>query len=88
MVSYTKRGYRNNPITSMKKRHATEQVITILRQADTGKTVQEICRGNNVSEQTFYRWLKKYGNLVVIMGSNQYSLLLAGHLFESMWTVF
>ena len=46
-----------------RKRYTTEQIITILRQADTGKTVQEICRVNNVSEQTFYRWRKKYGNL-------------------------
>jgi len=46
-----------------RKRYTTEQIIAILRQADTGKTVQEICRGNNLSEQTFYRWRKKYGNL-------------------------
>ena len=46
-----------------RKRYTTEQMIVILRQADTGKTVEEICRGNNVSEQTFYRWGKKYGNL-------------------------
>ena len=64
MVSFTERGYRDKQITSMKrKRYTTEQIIAILRQADTGKTVQEICRGNNLSEQTFYRWGKKYGHL-------------------------
>ncbi len=46
-----------------RKRYTTEQIIAILRQADTGKTVSEICRSNNVSEQTFYRWGNKYGNL-------------------------
>ena len=46
-----------------RKRYTTEQIIAILRQPDTGKTVQEVCRGNNLSEQTFYRWRKKYGNL-------------------------
>ena len=46
-----------------RKRYTTEQIIAILRQPDTGKTVQEACRGNNLSEQTFYRWRKKYGNL-------------------------
>ena len=45
------------------KRYTTEQIILILRQADTGKTVQEVYRGNNLREQTFYRWGKKYGNL-------------------------
>ena len=51
IVSFTERGYRD------------KQIIAILRQADTGKTVEEICRSNNVSEQTFYRWGKKCGNL-------------------------
>ncbi len=46
-----------------RKRHTTEQIILILRQVETGKTVEEICRGNNLSEETFYRWGKKYGNL-------------------------
>ena len=30
------------------------------------KTVQEICHGNNLSEQTFYRGGKKYGNLELV----------------------
>ena len=64
IASFTERGYRDKRITSMKrKRYTTEQIIAILRQPDTGKTVQEVCRGNNLSEQTFYRWRKKYGNL-------------------------
>ena len=46
-----------------RKRYTTEQIISILRQADTGKTVEEVCRGSNLREQTFYRWGKKYGNL-------------------------
>ena len=46
-----------------RKRYTTEQIIAILRQADTGKTVEEVCRGNNLSERTFYRWGKKYGYL-------------------------
>ena len=46
-----------------RKKYTTEQIITILRQADTCKTVQEVCSSNNVSEQAFYRWAKKYGNL-------------------------
>ena len=46
-----------------RKRYKTEQIIAILHQANTGKTVQEVCGGNNLSEQSFYRWGKKYGNL-------------------------
>ncbi len=45
------------------KTHKTEEMIRILRQADGGETVQAICREHNISEQTFYRWKKKYGAL-------------------------
>ena len=45
------------------KTHKTEEMIRILRQADGGETAQAICREHNISEQTFYRWKKKYGAL-------------------------
>ena len=43
------------------KTHSTEEMSRILRQADGGETAQAICREHNISEQTFYRWKKKYG---------------------------
>ena len=45
------------------KTHKTEEMIRILRQADGGETAQAIYRKHNISEQTFYRWKKKYGAL-------------------------
>ena len=45
------------------KTHSTEEIIRILRQADGGDTAQAICREHNISEQTFYRWKKKYGDM-------------------------
>jgi len=44
------------------KTHSTEEIIRILRQADGGETAQSVCRKHNISEQTFYRWKKKYGD--------------------------
>jgi len=46
-----------------KKRHTTEEIIKLLREADGGKTVEEVCREINISEQTFYRWRRKYGRM-------------------------
>lgn len=46
-----------------KKRHTTEEIIKILRGADGGETVGEVCRAANISEQTFYRWRRKYGRM-------------------------
>lgn len=37
-----------------------EQVAFALRQIDSGSTVGEVCRKTGISEQTFYRWKKKY----------------------------
>ena len=46
-----------------KKRHTTEEIIRILRKEDEGQTVEEVCREVNFSEQTFYRWRRKYGRM-------------------------
>ena len=47
------------------KTHSTEEIIRILRQADGGETAQAICREHNISEQTCYRWRKKYGAIAL-----------------------
>ena len=43
------------------KRHTTEEKIRILRDADGGKNIVEICREKNISEQTFHRWKRQFG---------------------------
>jgi putative transposase len=42
-----------------------EQIALALRQAEAGTPVGEICRKVGVSEQTFYRWKKRFGALGV-----------------------
>ena len=50
----------------MKKTAFTEEQITYaLRQAETGTPVADICRKLGVSEQTFYRWKKRFQGLEV-----------------------
>jgi len=50
----------------MKKRFDEEQIIRILREADvSGVQICEVCRRHNITEQTFFRWRKKYGGLDV-----------------------
>ena len=43
--------------------HTEEQILSVLRQAETGTTVAEICRDVGISEQTFYVWKRKYAGL-------------------------
>lgn len=48
----------------MKKTAFTEeQIAYALRQAETGTSVADICRKLGVSEQTFYRWKKKFAGM-------------------------
>lgn len=42
-----------------------EQVAHVLRQAESGTPVAEICRKLGISEQTFYRWKKKFAGMGV-----------------------
>jgi len=46
-------------------KYTEEQIAFALRQAETGTRVLEVCRKMGISEQTFYRWKKKYGGLGV-----------------------
>lgn len=48
-----------------KKRFTAEQIVAILKQADLGIPIGELIRQVGVSEQTFYRWKKKYSGLEV-----------------------
>ncbi|MSU24069.1 MAG: IS3 family transposase, partial [Opitutus sp.] len=47
------------------KHHATEQKIRILREADGGKSIVEVCKEHNISEVTFHRWKRQFGQLDV-----------------------
>jgi putative transposase len=48
-----------------KSRFDETQVVGILRAADEGRTVVELCRENGISRETFKRWRSKYGRLEV-----------------------
>jgi putative transposase len=48
----------------MKRSRFTEtQIVSILKEADAGRSVKEICRKHGVSDQTFYNWKSKYGGM-------------------------
>jgi len=41
-----------------------EQLAFALKQAETGTPVKEVIRKMGITEQTFYRWKKKYGGMM------------------------
>ena len=49
----------------MKKNKFTDsQIALILRQAEDGLAITDVCRRAGISEQTFYRWRQKYVGLM------------------------
>ncbi len=49
----------------MKKSKFTDaQIAFILKQADEGTSVADVCRKAGVSQATFYNWRKKYAGLL------------------------
>jgi putative transposase len=48
-----------------KKTFSEEQIAQALREAEDGTPVTEVCRKLGVSEQSFYRWKRKYKGMGV-----------------------
>lgn len=48
-----------------KSRFSDSQIIAVLKQAEAGKPVPELCREHGISSATFYKWRSKFGGLDV-----------------------
>jgi len=46
-------------------RFSEEQIIAILKEAEAGTKVTELCRRQGISDATFYTWRSKYGGLEI-----------------------
>jgi putative transposase len=46
-------------------KYSESQIVGILKEADAGVQVKEICRKYGISDATYYKWKSKYGGLEV-----------------------
>lgn len=46
-----------------KSKFSESQVLNLLKQAESGVPVVDICRVNGISNATFYKWRAKYGGM-------------------------
>lgn len=46
-----------------KSRYTDSQILEILKQAEAGTPVPELCREHGMSSATFYKWRAKYGGM-------------------------
>lgn len=44
-------------------RYSDSQILSILKQAENGISVPELCREHGMSSATFYKWRAKYGGM-------------------------
>jgi putative transposase len=49
----------------MKKRFTEEQIIGILKEAEAGMKVADVCRKHGISDATYYNWKSKFGGMSV-----------------------
>ena len=47
----------------MTKRLTESQIVGILKEAEAGMSVPELCRKHGVDQSTFYKWRSKYGGM-------------------------
>lgn len=57
-----------------KSRFTDSQIIAILKQAESGTPVPELCREHGISSATFYKWRSKYGGMDASMVSRMKEL--------------
>lgn len=46
-----------------KSRYTDSQIMAILKRAEAGTPVPELCREHGMSSATFYKWRAKYGGM-------------------------
>ena len=52
-----------------KSRFTDSQIIAVLKQAQAGASVPELCRTHGISSATFYKWRSKFGGMDASMVS-------------------
>lgn len=46
-----------------KSRYSESQIMSILKEAESGVSVSDLCRKHGMSDATFYNWRSKYGGM-------------------------
>jgi len=48
-----------------RQRHSEEQIIAVLKEAQAGGKVDEVCRRHGISQPTYYKWKQRFCGLEV-----------------------
>ena len=47
----------------MSKRKTESQIVAILKEAEVGMPIKDLCRKYDIGNSTFYKWREKYGGM-------------------------
>ncbi|AIK96598.1 transposase [Candidatus Paracaedibacter acanthamoebae] len=66
-------------------RHSDSQIMEILKQAEAGISVPNLCREHGMSQATFYKWRAKYGGMDTSMISRLKELEVENQRLKKMY---
>ncbi|MBB6481527.1 putative transposase [Spirochaeta isovalerica] len=66
-------------------RYTDSQIMAILKKAENGVPVADLCRENNISTALFYRWRSKYGGMDVSLLSKMKELEAENERLKKMY---
>ena len=69
-----------------KSKFSDSQVLSILKQADAGLSVPDLCREHGISSATFYKWRAKFGGMDLSMMSRLKELEAENARLKKMYT--
>ena len=49
----------------VRKKYTEEQIIAVLKEAEAGAKISDLCRNHGISDATYYNWKAKYSGLTV-----------------------
>jgi putative transposase len=69
-----------------KSRFTDSQIIAVLKQAEGGTPVPDLCRQHGISSATFYKWSSKFGGMDASMVSQLKELQDENRRLKKMYT--
>lgn len=67
------------------KRFSETQIMQILKQAEGGVPVSELCREHGMSSASFYKWRSKYGGMDASMISQMKAMTQENQRLKKMY---
>ncbi len=69
-----------------KSRFSDSQIMQILKQAENGVPVVDLCREHGIGNATFYKWRSKYGGMDASMIANMKALETENKRLKKMYS--